>query len=109
MLGIVIGIGTVVLVLGTGEGFKSYINAQVELFGSNTLSIETVIPASTKTRNANQNADTSPNLENNAGNNAVPITTLKNRDIEDIKNIQNVKNAYGAAIGQDIVSYRGTS
>ncbi|MEK7113500.1 MAG: ABC transporter permease, partial [Patescibacteria group bacterium] len=66
-------------------------------------------PASTKTRNANQNADTSPNLENNAGNNAVPITTLKNRDIEDIKNIQNVKNAYGAAIGQDIVSYRGTS
>ena len=33
-LGIMIGIGTVILVLSAGEGFKSYINAQVEAFGS---------------------------------------------------------------------------
>lgn len=107
ILGIMIGIGTVVLVLGAGEGFKSYINAQVELFGSNTLSIETVIPASTKTLNENENSGGS--LENNSANNAVPIKTLKNKDIQDIKNIENVKNAYGAALGQQIASYGNVS
>lgn len=106
-LGIMIGIGTVVLVLSAGEGFKSYINAQIELYGSNTIYIETIIPASTKQRNAN--ADTSSNLQNHAASNAVPIKTFKNKDIQDIKNISNVKNAYGAAIGQQIVSYGNVS
>ncbi len=106
-LGIMIGIGTVVLVLSAGEGFKSYINSQVEMFGSNTLSIETVIPASTKQRNAN--ANTSNNIQNNAGTNAVPITTFKNKDIQDIKSIPNVKNAYGAVLSQQIVSYENVS
>jgi ABC-type antimicrobial peptide transport system permease subunit len=105
-LGIMIGIGTVVLVLSAGEGFKSYINAQVELFGSNTLSIETVIPPSTKTRNANaKNSD----LENSSANNAVPIKTLKNKDIQDIKSIPNIKNAYGATLGQEVVTYGNVS
>lgn len=106
-LGIMIGIGTVVLVLSAGEGFKSYINAQIELYGSNTVYIETVIPASTKQRNANEN--TKSNLQNNSAMNAVPIKTLKNKDIQDIKNIPNVKNAYGAALSQQIVSYENVS
>ena len=54
-LGIIIGIGTVVLVLSVGEGFKSYIDAQIELYGSNIIYIETVIPPSTKQRDANAN------------------------------------------------------
>lgn len=102
-LGIMIGIGTVVLVLSAGEGFKSYINAQVEMFGSNTLSIETVVPPSTKDRNANNNTG------GNSANNAVPITTLKNKDIQDIKTVSNVKNAYGAALGQEVVTYGNIS
>ena len=106
-LGIMIGIGTVVLVLSAGEGFKSYINAQVELYGSNTVYIETKIPASTKQRDAS--ANTSGNIQNNPATNAVPITTLKNRDIEDMKSIPNVKNAYGASISQQIVSYGNIS
>lgn len=105
-LGIMIGIGTVVLVLSAGEGFKSYINAQVEMFGANTLSIETVIPPSTKTRNANEKNN---DLQNSSANNAVPITTFKNKDIEDIKIIPNVKNAYGAVLGQEVASYEGVS
>jgi ABC-type antimicrobial peptide transport system permease subunit len=106
-LGIMIGIGTVVLVLSAGEGFKSYINAQIELYGSNTVYIETVIPLSTKQRNANEN--TSGNIQNNAATNAVPVKTLKNKDIQDIKNIPNIKNAYGAALGQMVVSYENVS
>lgn len=103
-LGITIGIGTVILVLSAGEGFKSYINSQVDSFGSNTVFVEVSVPASTR-----QRANSSSNQANNPASNAVPITTLKNRDVEDIKNIPNVKNAYGAAIGQQITTYRNVS
>lgn len=102
-LGIMIGIGTVILVLGAGEGFKSYINSQVELFGSNTLSIETVIPASTKARNNGASGGS------NTASNAVPVTTFKNKDIQDIKYIPNVKDAYGAVLGQQVSSYGNIS
>lgn len=103
-LGIVIGIGTVILVLAAGEGFKSYINGQVDAFGSNTVFIQTSIPASTKARSS-----ASSSTPNNSASNAVPITTLKSRDILDIKNIPNVKNAYGAGIGQQTVTYGNVS
>lgn len=101
-LGIIIGIGTVVLVLSVGNGFKGFIDAQVELFGSNTLSIETVTPASTKARNSGTDGE-------HAGMNAVPVKTFKNKDIQDIKNLPNIMNAYGAALGQQMVTYSGVS
>jgi len=105
-LGIMIGIGTVILVLSAGEGFKSYINAQVEAFGSNAIIIETSVPASTKDRS---NSDSGSSQANSSASNAVPVTTLKMKDIEDIKNLPNVKNAYGASMGQQVVSYKNVS
>jgi len=105
-LGIMIGIGTVILVLSAGEGFKSYVNSQVEVYGSNTMFVETSVPASTKARS--NGASESGNV-NSSANNAVPITTLKIRDVEDIKNIPNVKNAYGASMGQQIATHNGVS
>lgn len=105
-LGIMIGIGTVILVLSAGEGFKSYINAQVEAFGSNTLIIQTSIPVSTKARSSGGVGSNEPK---SSASNAVPITTMKIRDVNDIKNVPNVKNAYGASVGQQIVTYKNTS
>lgn len=104
-LGIMIGIGTVILVLSAGEGFKSYINAQVEAFGSNSIIVQTSVPASTKARSSGA----ASNQPNSSASGAVPITTLKVRDVTDIKNISNVKNAYGASIGQQIISYKSVS
>ncbi len=103
-LGIMIGIGTVILVLSAGEGFKSYINAQVDAFGSNSVIVQVSVPASTKARSSGNTND-----PNNPASNAVPITTLKMKDVDDIKNIPNVKNAYGASIGQQVVSYKNIS
>jgi ABC-type antimicrobial peptide transport system permease subunit len=105
-LGIMIGIGTVILVLSAGEGFKSYINSQVEAFGSNTVIVQTSVPASTKARSSSSSTSSEAN---SSAMNAVPITTLKIRDVEDIKNIPNVKNAYGASMGQQTVTYKGIS
>jgi len=104
-LGIMIGIGTVILVLSAGEGFKSYINGQIEINGSNTVFVEVSVPASTKQRSNSSSGNTA----NNQAMNAVPITTLKNRDIDDIKNLPNVKNAYGVVLGQQITTYKNTS
>jgi len=104
-LGIMIGIGTVILVLSAGEGFKSYINAQVDAFGSNTVIIQTSVPSSTKDRSSSG----SSSEPNNSASNAVPITTLKIRDVIDIKSIPNVKNAYGASIGQQVITYKNVS
>jgi putative ABC transport system permease protein len=105
-LGIMIGIGTVILVLSAGEGFKSYINAQVEAFGSNSIIIQTSVPPSTKARSSGGIGSNEPK---SSASNAVPITTLKVRDVLDIKNVPNVKNAYGASVGQQIVTYKNVS
>ena len=105
-IGIMIGIGTVILVLSAGEGFKSYINSQVEAFGSNIIIAQTSLPATTKARSSSGLGSNEPN---SAANNAVPITTLKIRDVEDIKNLPNIKNAYGASIGHQVVTYKDVS
>lgn len=104
-LGIMIGIGTVIIVLSAGEGFKSYVNGQIEAFGSNTVFVETSVPSSTKARESSS-GNSQPN---SSASNAVPITTLKYKDVEDIKQIPNVKNAYGVAVAQQIVSYKDVS
>ncbi len=103
-LGIMIGIGTVILVLSAGEGFKSYINNQIDVFGTNTVFVEVSVPASTK-----QLSNSSNKTANSSASNAVPITTLKNRDVTDLKNLPNVVNAYGAAVGQQLTTYKNVS
>lgn len=103
-LGIIIGIATVVLVLSAGEGFRSLINSQVQAFGANTLFAETRVPPTTKNRDAGAfSADTS-----RAGS-TVAITTLKNRDLEQVKRLPNVVNGYGMVVGQKVASYRDTA
>lgn len=99
-LGIIIGIATVILVLSAGEGFRSLISAQMESFGANAIYIETRVPPTTKNRGQTVNADSS------RASSPVAITSLKNRDVEDVKRLPNIVNAYGAVFGQKVVSYR---
>ncbi|MDD5072122.1 MAG: ABC transporter permease [Patescibacteria group bacterium] len=100
-LGIIIGIATVILVLSAGEGFRSLINDQVKTYGSNTLFAETRVPPTTKNRNASA---ASADLSRAAS--AVAITTLKNRDLDEIKRLPNVVGGYGMVVGQKVASYR---
>ncbi len=101
-LGIVIGIGTVILVLSAGAGFRSLIDDQVAAFGSNTLFIETRVPPTTKNRAANSAAS----ADSSRVNSAVAITSFKQRDLDDIKKLGNVTGAYGMVVGQAVASYR---
>ena len=89
MLGIISGIGTVIMVLSAGAGFRSLINSQVDTYGSNTLFVETRIPPTTKNRAAaNSNVNTS-------GFSGVVISSFKHRDLDEIKKLGNVVNDYG--------------
>ncbi len=100
-LGIVIGIGTVILVLSAGEGFRSLINAQLDAFGTNTLYIQTRVPPTTKNKGAG-----AASADQSRAASPVVITSLKERDIEDIKKLNNISGAYGMVVGQKVISYR---
>src|SRR5258708_2118499 len=75
MLGIVIGISTVILVLSAGAGFRSLINDQVATLGSNTLFIKTKIPPTTKSRGASSNGP-------GAAFNGIIISSFKQRKMQ---------------------------
>ncbi len=104
-LGIVIGIASVVMVLSAGAGFKSYINSQVSAFGSNFITVETRVPPTTK----NRASGSSGGSQSNSASQAVGITTLKQKDVDEISRLPNISGAYGAVIGQKIVSYKAVS
>ncbi len=99
MLGIIIGIGTVILVLSAGAGFRSLIDSQVASFGSNTLFVQTHIPSATKKRSE---ATDGPGGAI-AG---VVITSFKQRDLDAINKLQNVSGSYGIITGQAVAQYR---
>ncbi len=97
-LGIMIGIATVILVLSAGEGFRSLINNQVASFGTNTLYIQTQVPSTSKNK--------SPRDEAGSG---IVITTLNQRDLDNVKRLPNVVDDYGMVMGQAAASYHSNS
>lgn len=101
MLGIIIGIGTVILVLSAGAGFRSLIDAQVATMGSNTLFIQTKIPPTTKNRAAS-NSDN----QVSAAFTGITISSFKQRDLDDVKKLPNVVDDYGIVTGLALATYR---
>lgn len=99
MLGIVIGIATVVLVLSAGAGFRSLINSQVATLGTNTLFIQTRVPPTTKNRANNSSGQEGAFT-------GITISSFKQRDLDDVKKLGTVLNAYGIVTGQAPSSYR---
>lgn len=100
MLGIVIGIGTVILVLSAGAGFRSLINAQIDTLGTNTLFIKTRVPPTTKNRAATTQAGVGGALT------GIVISSFKQRDLDEIKKLGNVVDDYGIVTGLSPASYR---
>jgi putative ABC transport system permease protein len=94
ILGIVIGITSVVLVFTAGEGLKGILLAQIKQWGSDFIEVEVKVPSVSKTSSENA---TSMTL-------GINITTLKEADAEAIKKHPNISNAYSAIIGQAMVT-----
>lgn len=90
VLGIVIGISSVIVVLSAGEAIKGFVNNEIQSFGTNIIQAEIKVPSAehTSTENAASLAM------------GVSITTMKHKDTEDILELPNIDKAYSGLMGQ---------
>lgn len=98
LLGLVIGIMTVIIVYAAGEGIRSLVIGQVESFGTDTVYTEIKVPS-------NKTGSASDSNSNNAIASGVQVTTLTNDDMEALSTLPNIKKGYSAMLSQEQVSY----
>ncbi|MDD5396676.1 MAG: ABC transporter permease [Candidatus Moranbacteria bacterium] len=99
LVGVVIGIMSVIVVTSSGQGVKDYVLGQFDSYGNNIIQIETKIPAVSKNSSANATQQAQ----------GVQITTLKDADGKALLRIPNVKEYAAGTLGQEVVSYLGTN
>lgn len=94
LLGIVIGVVSVILVLSLGAGVKEYVVGQIESFGSDIIQIEPKVPKVDKTSS-----------QNVSGQFGKQITTFKMDDAKAVARMSNIGLWYGGVMSQQTVSY----
>lgn len=99
VLGMVIGIASVIVVFSAGEGINSLILGQIESFGgSDMIETEVKVPSTKKGTAAEVQSGTALTM-------GAQITTLTLDDMEDINKLPNIKKSYAGMIGQEQISY----
>ncbi len=100
VLGIVIGITSVIIVFSAGEGINQLVVGEVESFGgSDMFETEIKVPSSKK-------GSASETQSATALVSGVQVTTLSLDDMDDINDIPNVKDSYAGIMSQEQVSYK---
>ena len=89
ILGVVIGVTSIVIVFSAGAGVRQLVLWEVESYGSDLIQTEVKVP-------------TSDNV-------ATEITTLKISDMEAVNRLNNIKRSYAASLGQQRVTYENQS
>jgi putative ABC transport system permease protein len=95
LLGIVIGVASVILVLSFGLGVKQYLVDQVSSFGTDIMQIEVKVPKVSKY--------SSQNTSGQVG--GTQITTLKLDDAKKVARLPNIGAWYAMIISQQVVSF----
>lgn len=96
LVGIVIGIMSVIVVSSSGQGLKNYVLGQFDSFGTDIIQIETKVPATGKTSAANAQGQAQ----------GIQITTLKVTDGDALLKIPNVAAYAAGTIGQELVTHK---
>ncbi len=99
VLGIVIGIASVVIVFSAGEGISGLVYKQVEAFGGTDL-IETEVKNPTGKKGTQAEIQGAVAMAQGA-----QITTLSLADYEEVKKLPNINNGYAVIVGQEKVNY----
>lgn len=94
LLGVVIGVLSVVVVLALGSGVRQFVLAQMETFGSDILQIEVKIP--------NTEAISTENATGQVQ--GVQITTMTLDDHEAVLEVDNIESAYAGLLSQERLS-----
>lgn len=89
VLGVVIGVTSIVIVFSAGAGVRQLILGEVESYGSDIIQTEVKVP--------------------NSDSIATEITTLKLSDMEAVNRLNNVKRSYAVSLGQQRVAYENES
>lgn len=92
VLGIVVGVTSIVVVFSAGDGVSRLILGEVESYGTNTLQTEVKVPSET--------ASFAPPGE---------ITSLKLSDMEAIDKLENIHYSYATSLGQERIKYGSES
>ena len=96
LLGIFIGILSIILILSLGQGVKSFIINQIRSFGSDIVEVEVKTP---KTKKMSMK-----NMSGIMG--GAPITTLKIKDLEKVARLDNLGDWYAGIMSQQITSFQ---
>lgn len=102
VLGMLIGIATIIVVFSAGQGIKALLMDQLEAFGVEVVETEVKLPSN----KSGAAADTQSAVSMATG---VQITTLTLDDMEDLRHLPNVKNAYAGIMSQELVAYQNES
>lgn len=100
VLGMVIGVSSIVMVFSAGEGIRGLITGQIESFGTNIIETEIRIPTDKNKSEVSQNTGSATGMAQ-----GIQITTMTLKDVDDIKKLPNIKSGYGAIMGQELASY----
>jgi putative ABC transport system permease protein len=95
LLGIVIGVASVILVLSFGSGMKSYVVDQISSFGTDIIQIEIKVPKVAQTSSANATGQVG----------GTTITTLTLDDARRVAKLDNVDSWYAMIISQQQTSF----
>jgi putative ABC transport system permease protein len=98
VLGITIGIASVIIVYSAGEGIRGLLVAQLESFGTNIIQSEIKVPTAKK----GSAGDTQGAMAIASG---VQVTTMTMKDVEDVKKLDNITAGYGAILSQEEIGY----
>lgn len=98
VLGMVIGISSIIIVFSAGEGIKGLVLGQIESFGTDIIQTEIKVPTTKK----GAAAETQSAMALAQG---VQITTLNLEDMEDVDKLSNIEKSYAGMYGQEQVNY----
>ena len=99
VLGMVIGIASVIIVYSAGAGINSLIMGEIESFGGSDLFETEIKVPSSKSGSAGEQQSASAIVQ------GVQPTTLKLKDYEDIMELPNVVNGYAGIMDQEQLNY----
>ena len=99
VIGIVIGIMSVIIVMAGGTGLRNYVLGQVDVFGTDYIQVEVKVPGVSDTSSENISGRGS----------GLAITTLKEKDAEAVAKIPNVKTWSAGNMDQELVSYNSVN
>jgi len=97
VLGIMIGISSVIIVMSAGESIKALMLGELESYGTDFIEVEIKAPNTSQISMDNVGALIG----------GMEITTLTSEDADAIGKMSNIKSYSSGIMGQDVISYLG--